>query len=160
MTNYEAIILERHGTTAVIRLNRPEKHNAISRKMSAELIDCLDALEADDAVRVIVLTGAGDKAFCAGADMAQAHLRTATTPRISAATGRRRQRSASPASRSRYSPPSTATATAAAQSSPSPATSASAPTTHGSASSARATGWSWAASRLPRDRRAGRWRRS
>jgi enoyl-CoA hydratase/carnithine racemase len=74
MTNYEAIILERHGPTAVVRLNRPEKHNAISRKMSAELIDSLDALEEDDGVRVIVLTGAGNKAFCAGADMAQAAL--------------------------------------------------------------------------------------
>src|SRR5437879_1857673 len=40
--------------------------------MSAELIECLDALEADDNVRVIVLTGAGEKAFCAGADMAEA----------------------------------------------------------------------------------------
>ena len=40
--------------------------------MSAELIECLDALEADDGVRVIVLTGAGEKAFCAGADMGEA----------------------------------------------------------------------------------------
>lgn len=74
MTDYEAIILERRDPVAVVRLNRPEKHNAISRQMSAELIACLDALEADDAVRVIVLTGAGEKAFCAGADMAQAAL--------------------------------------------------------------------------------------
>jgi enoyl-CoA hydratase len=72
--SYEAIILEGHAAAAVIRLNRPEKHNAISRQMSAELIDCLDVLEEDDGVRVIVLTGAGDKAFCAGADMAQAAL--------------------------------------------------------------------------------------
>jgi enoyl-CoA hydratase/carnithine racemase len=74
MTNYEAIILERYDSVAVVRLNRPEKHNAISRQMSADLIACLDSLEADDAVRVIVLTGAGEKAFCAGADMAQAAL--------------------------------------------------------------------------------------
>ena len=71
---YAAIILERHGHTAVVRLNRPEKHNAISRDMSRELIACLDALEADDDVRVIVLTGAGEKSFCAGADMGQAAL--------------------------------------------------------------------------------------
>jgi enoyl-CoA hydratase/carnithine racemase len=74
MPDYEAIILDRRDSIAVIRLNRPEKHNAISRQMSAELIECLDALEADDGVRVIVLTGAGEKAFCAGADMAQAAL--------------------------------------------------------------------------------------
>jgi len=69
---YNAIILERDGQIATIRLNRPDKHNAINAEMSAELIECLDALEADDDVRVIVLTGAGEKAFCAGADMAEA----------------------------------------------------------------------------------------
>jgi enoyl-CoA hydratase len=69
--SYEAIILEREGPISLIRLNRVDKHNAISSQMSAELIECLDALEADDEVRVIVLTGAGEKAFCAGADMAE-----------------------------------------------------------------------------------------
>lgn len=69
---YNAIILERRGHVATIRLNRIHKHNAINAEMSRELIECLDALEADDDTRVIVLTGAGDKAFCAGADMAEA----------------------------------------------------------------------------------------
>lgn len=69
---YEAIILEREGHVATIRLNRPDKHNAINSVMSREMIEALDAIEADDDVRVIVLTGAGDKAFCAGADMAEA----------------------------------------------------------------------------------------
>ena len=69
---YNAVILERDAHVATIRLNRPDKHNAINGEMSAELIECLDALEADDGVRVIVLTGAGEKAFCAGADMAEA----------------------------------------------------------------------------------------
>jgi enoyl-CoA hydratase len=69
---YDAIIVERLGHVATIRLNRLDKHNAINGEMSAELIDCLDAVEADDGVRVIVLTGAGEKAFCAGADMAEA----------------------------------------------------------------------------------------
>lgn len=77
MTDYETLILERYpdpqaGTTALIRLNRPEKHNAISKQMAADMIACLDELEGNDAVRVIVLTGAGEKAFCAGADMAEA----------------------------------------------------------------------------------------
>jgi enoyl-CoA hydratase len=69
---YEAIILERDAHIATIRLNRPEKHNAISLQMSQELHDGLDALESDDDVRVIILTGVGDRAFCAGADMTQA----------------------------------------------------------------------------------------
>jgi enoyl-CoA hydratase len=69
--SFEAIILERDGHIAKIRLNRVDKHNAISSRMSQELIECLDALEADEDVRVIILTGAGEKSFCAGADMAE-----------------------------------------------------------------------------------------
>jgi len=75
MSDFEAIIHERHGPTAVIRLNRPEKHNAINSVMSRDLIECLDALDADDDVRVIVLTGAGDKSFSAGADMSESMSR-------------------------------------------------------------------------------------
>jgi enoyl-CoA hydratase len=75
MADFEAIIHERHGDTAVIRLNRPEKHHAINSVMSRELIECLDALDADDDVHVIILTGAGEKSFCAGADMSEAMAR-------------------------------------------------------------------------------------
>ena len=69
---YETLIVERDGAVATVRLNRPDKHNALNAQLSHELIEALDALEADDAVNVIVLTGAGEKAFCAGADMAEA----------------------------------------------------------------------------------------
>jgi enoyl-CoA hydratase len=69
---FEALTLDRDGALATIRLNRPDKHNAINSVMSREMIEILDALEADDDVRVIILTGAGDKAFCAGADMGEA----------------------------------------------------------------------------------------
>lgn len=75
--SYETIILERDGHTATIRLNRTDKHNAINAEMSRELVECLDVLEGDAGVRVIVLTGAGDRAFCAGADMAEAITRGA-----------------------------------------------------------------------------------
>jgi enoyl-CoA hydratase/carnithine racemase len=74
MTDYETVLLDRRDAVAIVRLNRVDKHNAISRQMSEELIATLDALEEDDDVRVIVLTGAGEKAFCAGADMGQAAL--------------------------------------------------------------------------------------
>ena len=50
-------------------LNRPDKHNALSAQMLADLTDAADRLAADDAVRVVVLTGAG-KTFCAGGDLA------------------------------------------------------------------------------------------
>jgi enoyl-CoA hydratase len=72
MTDYEALILEREGHIATIRLNRPDKHNAINSVMSREMIEALDTLEEDENVRVIILTGAGGKAFCAGADMSEA----------------------------------------------------------------------------------------
>ncbi len=70
--DYESVIVENSGAVGVVRLNRPEKHNALNARLSHELIAALDELEADDAVNVIVLTGAGEKAFCAGADMAEA----------------------------------------------------------------------------------------
>ncbi len=81
---YNAILLECDAHVATIRMNRPEKHNAINSEMSGELIECLDTLEADDDVRVVVLTGAGEKAFCGGADMAEA-LGTAGDTRRDAA---------------------------------------------------------------------------
>jgi enoyl-CoA hydratase len=53
---------------AVLTLNRPASLNALSRELMAQLADAIDALEADPAVRVLILTGAG-KAFCAGLDL-------------------------------------------------------------------------------------------
>lgn len=64
-------ICDRKGPVAVLRLNRPDKHNAINRRLSSALVAHLDALAEDDQVRVVVITGAGDKAFCAGADMTE-----------------------------------------------------------------------------------------
>ncbi len=54
-----------------LRMNRPEKHNAFHTELSRAVSNAIDELEADDAVRVVVLTGTG-KAFCAGADMTEA----------------------------------------------------------------------------------------
>jgi enoyl-CoA hydratase len=63
--------VDREGHVAVIRLLRPDKHNAFNRAMSAEVMDALDDLEADDSVHVVVLVGSGT-AFSAGADMNEA----------------------------------------------------------------------------------------
>ncbi len=67
----QPVLCERVGPVAVVRLNRPEKHNAINRAMSTALAEIMAALDADDGVRAIVLTGAGERAFCAGADMSE-----------------------------------------------------------------------------------------
>jgi enoyl-CoA hydratase len=61
--------LERDGGVAVITLNRPEAHNALSRALRGELADAVSSLTADEAVRAIVLTGAGERAFTAGVDL-------------------------------------------------------------------------------------------
>jgi enoyl-CoA hydratase/carnithine racemase len=61
---------ERHGPHVVLTLNRPEKLNAMNYALIDELMDRLNALERDDSVRCLVLTGQGDKAFSAGADIA------------------------------------------------------------------------------------------
>ncbi|MGH3241091.1 MAG: enoyl-CoA hydratase/isomerase family protein [Spirillospora sp.] len=57
------------GNVARITLNRPEARNALNDQMIGELLEAFERAKRDDAVRVIVLTGAGDRAFCAGADL-------------------------------------------------------------------------------------------
>jgi enoyl-CoA hydratase len=68
---YETILTERDGAVAVVTLNRPSVLNALNVLMIRELREAFAALEADDAVRAIVLTGSGDRAFGAGADIAE-----------------------------------------------------------------------------------------
>jgi enoyl-CoA hydratase/carnithine racemase len=65
------VIAERRDSLAIIRLNRPEKLNALSREMIVTLNDIFSNLERQSDVRAIVLTGAGDNAFCAGADIGE-----------------------------------------------------------------------------------------
>jgi methylglutaconyl-CoA hydratase len=63
------VLVEREGSVAWLVLNRPEAANALSRAMVAGLRAGLDQLASDPEALVVVLTGAGDKAFCAGADL-------------------------------------------------------------------------------------------
>jgi len=63
------LVVERRGTAAWITLNRPEVRNALSRDLNLRLREITVELDDRDDVRVIVITGAGDKAFCAGADL-------------------------------------------------------------------------------------------
>ncbi len=66
---YEFILTERRDQVAVITLNRPDKLNALSFGLARELDEALTAYERDDAVNAVVLTGAGERAFSAGADI-------------------------------------------------------------------------------------------
>ena len=66
---YEALLFEVADGVATITINRPERRNALSWTVMSELRTAFEAAKADPSVRVVVLTGAGDKAFCAGADL-------------------------------------------------------------------------------------------
>lgn len=68
---YETLILTREESFAVITLNRPPA-NAISEQLMKDLNDALSSVEGDDAVRSVILTGSGDRIFCAGADLGSA----------------------------------------------------------------------------------------
>ncbi|WP_163508468.1 crotonase/enoyl-CoA hydratase family protein [Fodinicola acaciae] len=65
---FTEIAYETDGPVATITLDRPEKLNAFTRVMMAELVDALDQADSDDDVRAVVVTGRG-RAFCAGADL-------------------------------------------------------------------------------------------
>ncbi|MEV6149878.1 enoyl-CoA hydratase/isomerase family protein [Nonomuraea sp. NPDC052129] len=63
------VLLDVAGPVAVITLNRPAKLNAITPEMADALRACLDRVDADPAIRVAVLTGAGERSFCVGSDI-------------------------------------------------------------------------------------------
>jgi len=65
----EVLAVAIDGAVATVTLNRPAAMNALSKAMRADLADAMRALDADDAVRVVILTGAGERAFTAGLDL-------------------------------------------------------------------------------------------
>jgi enoyl-CoA hydratase/carnithine racemase len=77
MTTYETILCQTADGVATVTLNRPSVHNAMNETLRREMMGCFDALATDEAVRVIVVTGAGGKAFSAGAD-----IREFTAPQV------------------------------------------------------------------------------
>ncbi|MCK4494969.1 MAG: enoyl-CoA hydratase/isomerase family protein [Candidatus Aminicenantes bacterium] len=66
---YQTLIYEKKENIGVLTINRPQRMNAISNELTSELKKFLDEIENDDELRVLVITGAGDKAFVAGADI-------------------------------------------------------------------------------------------
>jgi enoyl-CoA hydratase/carnithine racemase len=85
----DLVLVERRASAAWVTLNRPDARNALSRELNLRLQDIADELDHDEAVRTIVITGAGDKAFCAGADLKERRGVSAaeSTPYINAIAG-------------------------------------------------------------------------
>lgn len=81
MPSYETLLLERRGRVALLTINRPAKLNALNIQTRAEGAAALDELREDESVRVVVITGAGEKAFVAGADISEFEGRTAVSQR-------------------------------------------------------------------------------
>ncbi len=69
MSESTLVLEERQGHVALVTLNRPERHHALNAALSSALDAALQRAQEDSDVRVIVITGSGDRAFCAGADM-------------------------------------------------------------------------------------------
>ena len=78
---YETLLLEKRDRVAIVTINRPEKRNILDIKTRTEGAAMLEELRADSSVGVVVFTGAGDKAFIAGADISEFAGRTAITQR-------------------------------------------------------------------------------
>jgi enoyl-CoA hydratase/carnithine racemase len=74
----DELLYERDGAIAFLTFNRPQARNALTWAMYEGLYDCCEHVEADDRVKVLVLRGAGDKAFVAGTDISQ--FRAFSTP--------------------------------------------------------------------------------
>jgi enoyl-CoA hydratase len=67
--NYQYILVERAEAVGIVTLNRPKELNALSTSMVAEIAGALDEFDRDERIRCMIITGAGDKAFAAGADI-------------------------------------------------------------------------------------------
>ena len=65
----DELLVEARGAVTLITLNRPEAHNSITAAMAIGLAEGIDAFAADDSAKVLVITGAGDQAFCSGANL-------------------------------------------------------------------------------------------
>lgn len=85
---YESLLVRVEDRVATIVINRPEKRNALNAVVRREVVEALDALRDDPEVRVVVITGAGEKAFIAGADIGEFAERTPLEQRAAMA-GRR-----------------------------------------------------------------------
>jgi enoyl-CoA hydratase/carnithine racemase len=87
--SYETLTCEGREGIATITIRRPEKLNALNQKVMQELHACFEQLRDDDAVRVVIITGAGEKAFVAGADISELAVQNPVGGRATSLAGQR-----------------------------------------------------------------------
>jgi enoyl-CoA hydratase len=80
---YETVLVAVQDRIAIVTINRPDKRNALNATVRRELVAAFDEVRDDDDVRVVIITGAGDKAFVAGADIGEFAQRTPLEQRAS-----------------------------------------------------------------------------
>jgi enoyl-CoA hydratase len=73
--DFETILVERRDAVACVTLNRPERANTISVQLMRDMLAAFEALESDPSCRVVIITGAGERHFCGGADLKDPALR-------------------------------------------------------------------------------------
>lgn len=81
MSNYETVTVEKRGPVAILTINRPDKLNALNKSVHAEGVAAMDDLRRDREIRVLVITGAGERSFIAGADISEFEGQTPVTQR-------------------------------------------------------------------------------
>jgi enoyl-CoA hydratase len=86
---FENLLLERDGPVAILTFNRPKVLNALNAQTLTELLSAIEAFKADDSVRAVVLTGAGEKSFVAGADINELAVQTPVQGKEHARRGQR-----------------------------------------------------------------------
>ena len=86
---FETLIYEKRDGIGYVTLNRPEKLNALNHRVIAELLACFAGIQSDDDVRAVILTGSGEKAFVAGADINELAVQTPVEGKETSTRGQR-----------------------------------------------------------------------
>jgi enoyl-CoA hydratase/carnithine racemase len=79
MMGYETILLEKRDGIAYLTLNRPERANTLNRRLMEEVVAAMEEVAGDRETRVVIVTGAGQRHFCGGADLREANLASRDT---------------------------------------------------------------------------------
>jgi enoyl-CoA hydratase len=86
---FETLLYEKRDALGVVTINRPEKLNALNQKVMHDLLACFEAIGNDQEVRAAILTGAGEKAFVAGADISELAVQTPVSGKETSVSGQR-----------------------------------------------------------------------